>query len=154
MIKLYRTQASDPDFVKLVTLLDKELATRDGDEHSFYEQFNHIDPSGYVVLIKKNNQSIGCGAIKVLDHEAMEVKRMFILKELRGSGLAGAVLSELEQWAFELGYTSCKLETGKRQPEAIALYQRNGYQKIPNYGPYAKVDNSICFEKKLKMSKT
>jgi GNAT superfamily N-acetyltransferase len=154
MLTLYRTDAFDPDFVKLVSLLDQELAERDGDEHSFYQQFNHIDRLGHVVLIKDNGRAIGCGAIKDLDGEAMEVKRMFVLAAQRGRGVAGSVLAELEKWALELGYTSCRLETGKRQPEAIALYKRQGYQRIPNYGQYAEVENSICFEKIFKKVKT
>ena len=154
MLTLFRTDASDPDFVKLVSLLDQELAERDGDEHSFYQQFNHIDRLRHVVIIKEGDQAIGCGAIKDLEGEAMEVKRMFVLAARRGRGVAGSILAELEKWAFELGYSSCRLETGKRQPEAIALYMRKGYQIIPNYGQYAEVENSICFEKKLKEVKT
>jgi GNAT superfamily N-acetyltransferase len=154
MLTLFRTDASDPDFVKLVSLLDQELAERDGDDHSFYQQFNHIDRLRHVVIIKEGDQAIGCGAIKDLEGEAMEVKRMFVLAARRGRGVAGSILAELEKWAFELGYSSCRLETGKRQPEAIALYMRKGYQIIPNYGQYAEVENSICFEKKLKEVKT
>jgi len=154
MLTLFRTDASDPDFVKLVSLLDQELAERDGDDHSFYQQFNHIDRLRHVVIIKEGDQAIGCGAIKDLEGEAMEVKRMFVLATRRGRGVAGSILAELEKWAFELGYSSCRLETGKRQPEAIALYMRKGYQIIPNYGQYAEVENSICFEKKLKEVKT
>ncbi len=51
------------------------------------------------------------------------------------------------KWASELGYTSCVLETGKRQPEAIALYTKNGYKIIPNYEQYEGVENSVCFRK-------
>jgi GNAT superfamily N-acetyltransferase len=79
----------------------------------------------------------------------MEVKRMFTVPESRGKGLAGFVLTELEIWATELGYSKCILETGRRQPEALALYKKAGYAIIPNYGQYAGVDNSVCFEKKL-----
>jgi len=150
MPEIYRTDASDTDFIKLVVLLDEELAETDGDDHSFYQQFNHIDHLAHIVLIKENNQAIGCGAIKVLDGQVMEVKRMFVLREMRGRGLAGSVLTELETWALELGFRSCRLETGKRQLEAIALYESNGYQRISNYGQYADVMNSICFEKRLK----
>jgi len=50
----------------------------------------------------------------------------------------------------ELGYEKCILETGKKQPEAIALYKKNGYKLIPNYGQYAEVENSVCFEKEMK----
>jgi len=53
----------------------------------------------------------------------------------------------LESWASELNFKYCVLETGKRQPEAIALYKKNGYQIIPNYGQYHGIENSICFQK-------
>jgi ribosomal protein S18 acetylase RimI-like enzyme len=59
-------------------------------------------------------------------------------------------LGELEPWATELAYENCLLETGKRQPEAIGLYKKNGYKLIPNYGQYAEMGNSVCFEKSLK----
>jgi len=152
--RLYRTNASDADFIKLVALLDEELAETDGDEHAFYQQFNHIDHLAHIVLIKENNQAIGCGAIKILNGQAMEVKRMFVLREMRGRGVAGSVLAELEKWALELGFKSCRLETGKRQPDAIALYESKGYQRISNYGQYAEVINSLCFEKIIKEDKT
>jgi GNAT superfamily N-acetyltransferase len=77
----------------------------------------------------------------------MEVKRMYVLPNNRGKGIATTLLWELEKWALELGYMKCVLETGKRQPEAISLYEKSGYQRIPNYGQYKGVENSICFEK-------
>ncbi len=79
----------------------------------------------------------------------MEVKRMYTSPESRGKGIASAVLKELEKWAAELSYKKCLLETGKKQPEAIALYLKSSYNIIPNYGQYAGVENSVCFEKKL-----
>jgi GNAT superfamily N-acetyltransferase len=65
-------------------------------------------------------------------------------------GIASNILAELEKWASELSYAKCILETGKKQPEAISLYKKNGYRIIPNYGQYCEVENSLCFEKKLK----
>ncbi len=59
-------------------------------------------------------------------------------------------LAELEKWAAELGYNKCVLETGKKQPEAIALYKRSGYKIIPNYGQYIGIENSVCFEKAIR----
>jgi GNAT superfamily N-acetyltransferase len=64
-------------------------------------------------------------------------------------GIASKILTNLENWAEELSYKKCILETGKKQPEAIALYLKNDYTVIPNYGHYASVENSLCFEKKL-----
>jgi putative acetyltransferase len=76
---------------------------------------------------------------------------MFTLPEGRGKGIATKVLTELELWATELSYEKCILETGKRQSEAIELYIKNGYKLISNYGQYAEIENSICFEKEIKL---
>ncbi len=84
-----------------------------------------------------------------LDADTMEVKRMYVTVNYRGQGIASVVLKELEEWAAELNYDKCVLETGNKQPEAIALYKKNGYKIIPNYGQYKNVENSICFEKEI-----
>jgi putative acetyltransferase len=149
MIHLTRTDSDNPDFVSLVKLLDADLAKRDGEDHSFYAQFNKIDKIRHAVVAYENGKPLGCGAIKEFAPDAMEVKRMYILPESRNKGIATKVLAALEQWAAELSYTRCVLETGKRQPEAIELYKKNGYKVIPNYGQYAGVENSVCFEKKI-----
>ncbi|MDH3321982.1 MAG: GNAT family N-acetyltransferase [Flavobacteriaceae bacterium] len=149
MIKLLRTQSNNQDFIELVKYLDTELAERDGEEHSFYDQFNKIDQINYVVIAYKNGQSLGCGAIKPYRAGTMEIKRMFVLNHNRGQGIASKILSELENWARELSYKTCILETGKKQPEAIRLYQKNGYHIIANYPPYENTDNSLCFKKHL-----
>ena len=149
MITLIRTNSDNPDFRRLVSLLDKELAVRDGDDHAFYAQFNKIDKIKHVVLAYKNNEAIGCGAIKQYDEGVMEVKRMYTNTAKRGSGIASSVLGELEKWATELGAKKCELETGLKQPEAIRLYQKNNYNLIPNYGQYSAIENSRCFEKIL-----
>jgi putative acetyltransferase len=149
MIKIIRTDSSHTDFISLVKLLDAELAERDGSDHSFYAQFNKVDPIKYVVLAYENVVPVACGAIKAFDAGAMEVKRMYTVKDQRGKGIAAKVLNELEKWTGELGYEKCILETGKRQPEAIALYKKCGYNSIRNYGQYAGVENSVCFEKKI-----
>lgn len=149
MTKLIRTTSDHPDFISLVRLLDADLAKRDGDEHSFYAQYNTIAMLKHVVVAYESAQAIGCGAIKEQAPEMMEVKRMYVLPENRKNGIATLILTELEQWAAELGYGTCVLETGKRQPEAIALYIRNGYKIIPNYGQYVGIDNSVCFKKAL-----
>lgn len=75
---------------------------------------------------------------------------MFTSAEARGRGIASRILDELESWALELGYSKCILETGFKQPEAIALYQKNGYSRIDNYGQYAGVETSLCFEKEVR----
>lgn len=147
MIEIKRTNSDNTDFQNLVRELDKDLAIRDGEDHSFYAQFNKIDAIKYVVVAYENNEAIGCGAIKSFDENSMEVKRMFVPENQRSKGIATIVLKELETWANELGFEKCVLETGLKQPEAIRLYEKNGYTKIPNYGQYIGMDNSVCFEK-------
>lgn len=149
MLQLQRIHSDHPDFRTLVALLDQDLAIRDGDEHAFYAQFNKVDLIRHCVLGYLDHEPVACGAIRALDDQSMEVKRMFVRPEYRGKGYAGQVLAELERWAAELGYHRCVLETGKMQPEAIALYLKSGYRIIPNYGQYAGVENSVCMEKTL-----
>ncbi|HBR10941.1 MAG TPA: GNAT family N-acetyltransferase [Chryseobacterium sp.] len=146
---ILRTTSENPDFQKLVKQLDIYLALMDGDAHAFYHQYNKIDLLKNCVVIFDNDEAVACGAIKELDTKSMEVKRMFTLPEKRGKGLASAILRELETWSKELGYEKTVLETGKKQVEAVALYNKYGYKIIPNYGQYIGVDNSVCFEKIL-----
>ena len=150
MIKITRTNSDSQDFIDLIKHLDADLAERDGKDHSFYAQFNKIDKIKYVVVAYENRKPIGCGAVKEYAPNTVEIKRMYTLPEGRGKGIATKVLTELEIWAIELFYEKCILETGKKQPEAIGLYKNNGYKLIPNYGQYAEIKNSLCFEKDLK----
>lgn len=149
MLELVRTDHTHSAFAHLVRELDQDLARRDGKDNAFYARFNSVDADARVVVAIAEGVPVGCGAIKQVDVDAMEVKRMYTLPAWRGKGVASGVLAELEQWARELGMERCILETGLRQPEAIALYERNGYEPIPNYGPYAGVANSRCFAKVL-----
>lgn len=146
-IKLTRTNSDDTDFRELVALLDRDLLIRDGDEHSFYAQFNKIDRIRHVVVAYEDGEAVGCGAVKEFADGAAEIKRMFVRSEHRGRGIARSILTELETWAGELGFSECILETGVKQPEAIRLYQKSGYETIPNYGQYAGIENSVCMKK-------
>lgn len=153
---LKRTDSTDTDFIALVRLLDADLAIRDGAEHGYYAQFNKIDLIKYVVVAYVDGAGVSCGAIKEFEPGVMpkviEVKRMYTLPEYRGKGIAVNVLAELEKWAAELGFEKCVLETGKKQPEAIRLYEKSGYSLIANYGQYIGVDNSVCFQKIVKLT--
>ncbi len=149
MIHCIRTNSENPDFKKLVTALDADLAIRDGEEHAFFSQFNKISTLKYAIVAYENATPVGCGAARDFSADAMEIKRMYVPPEHRGKGIASKLLKELEQWIKDLNYSRCVLETGKKQPEAIALYKKHGYQIIPPYGQYKNVENSVCFEKKL-----
>jgi GNAT superfamily N-acetyltransferase len=149
MIDLIRTNSSDPDFQMLVTHLDSDLKIRDGEEHSFYSQFNKIDSIRNVIIAFREGKAVGCGAFKHYGEDTAEIKRMFVHSEYRGQGIAQSILHELEKWAAELNYSICILETGIRQPEAIRLYEKAGYSRIPNYGQYEHVENSVCMRKEI-----
>ena len=148
-MQLQRTDSSNEDFKILVKKLDAYLSVQDGEEHSFYDQYNKIDTIKYALVAYQNGQAVGCGSIKELSTTTMEVKRMYVPPEHRGKGIATTLLQALEAWAKELGYQKCRLETGKRHPEALSLYHKTGYQVIENYGQYQGIDNSVCFEKQL-----
>lgn len=149
MITIIRTDSDNNDFIHLVKYLDAELAQLDGDEHEFYAQLNKTHNLKQVVVAYENGKPIACGALREHSPTIMEVKRMYTLPENRGKGIATKILTELEKWAAELSYQKCILETGKRQPDAIWLYQKNGYKVIPNYGKYLVMENSVCFEKEI-----
>ncbi|ASV31980.1 GNAT family N-acetyltransferase [Maribacter cobaltidurans] len=147
--ELLRTDSGNAAFKELVQLLDADLALRDGEDTAFYSQFNGIAKLGHCIVYSLNGTALGCGAFKQFDDNSIEVKRMYVDPKMRGKGIASKILKALEAWARELGFTYCVLETGLRQPEAIALYKKNGYTVTANYPPYVGVDNSVCFRKKL-----
>src|ERR1700722_13093680 len=103
-MELKRTDPDDQDFIELVNFLDADLAERDGKDHSFYAQFNTIDKIRHAVVAYENDKAVGCGAIKEYAPTIAEVKRMYTSPDSRDKGVAG-----------------------KRQPEAIRLYDMNGY---------------------------
>jgi GNAT superfamily N-acetyltransferase len=74
---------------------------------------------------------------------------MYVKPENRGKGISRQILTELETWAQESGYSKSILETGIKQLEAIGLYRTSGYSLIDNYGQYSRMPNSICFGKQL-----
>jgi putative acetyltransferase len=150
MNEILRTDSKNRDFIQLVKYLDTYLAVIDGDDHSFYSQFNAIDEIKYVVVAYENGKPIGCGGIKEFAKNTMEIKRMYTSPEGRGKGIATRILAELEKWTTELSCKKCVLETGKNQADAIGLYKKNGYMVISNYGQYAGVETSVCFEKEIK----
>ena len=147
MMKIIRTDAKNLDFIRLIYELDAYLKVTDGEDHEFYNQFNGLDNIKNVVIAYKDKQAIGCGAFKKFDDETAEIKRMYVKINHRGYGTAQAILNSLELWALEKDFKKCILETGDRQIEAIKFDFKSGYIRIANYGQYAQMDNSNCFEK-------
>jgi|SRR5690606_6177154 len=149
MYTIKRTNSENLDFQKLVFELDKDLAIKNGETNDFFAQYNKIDLIKNVVVIYEFDQAVGCGAMKEYEDCIMEIKRMFVPTEKRGNGIAGKILTELQIWAKELGYKKCILETGDKMIEAISLYKKNNFEITPNYGQYANIESSICFEKEI-----
>ena len=123
-IEILRTNSENKDFRTLVKELDAYLKITDGEEHSFYNQYNNIDVLKNVVVVYVDAFPVGCGAIKKFDDFSIEVKRMYVLTKYRNSGIAQKILTELEIWVKEFGYKKCVLETGKRQKAAVKFYKK------------------------------
>jgi len=109
-----------------------------------------VEPDGVFLVVRDDEGSaVACGGIARFDAERAELKRMYVVPAARGRGLGRRVLVELEGAARRLGYAAVVLETGDRQPEALALYESSGYERIPCYPPYDSRALSLCFEKRL-----
>jgi len=149
MITLKRTTSDNLDFQKLTRLFDEYLVDIDGDEKDFFAQYNQIYIA-QVVIYYDNESAVGCGAFKQLELQVAEIKRMFVLPEQRGKGIALTILNELESWAVSSGFISCVLETSIKLESALVLYKKAGYEVIPNYGQYINVESSVCMKKNVK----
>lgn len=145
-----RTISDHPDFRKMVNALDEDLYLRNGEAQLKYRPYNQIDKIKHAIVIYWEGKPVGCGCFKRFDDHTVEMKRMFVLPEMRGKQLAARMLQELETWAIEEGNTAAVLETGHKQVEAIRLYTIAGYLLTENYGQYAGMEESICYRKELK----
>ena len=139
----------DPDVQRLTAAQQAELRAR-------YEggQEPGTPPSAAdvaVVLIARDpsGEAVGCGALRPLGGGVAEIKRMYVVPAARGRGVSKLVLAGLEAAARDRGWTTLRLETGPRQPEAVALYEGAGYRPIPAFGGYADADDSLFYERVL-----
>jgi GNAT superfamily N-acetyltransferase len=144
---LLKTSSDNPHFHGLVAQLNAHFSPLNGEKDDFYAQYNNLDTLKHVVLAYQNGKPVGCGAVKAFSDAEMEVKRMFVVPELRGQGIASRILTHLENWAIELGYSATVLETLKSETKVVAMYAKNGYEVMPNYGQYEGIETSICMRK-------
>lgn len=122
----------------------------EGDIGPTREAAMFVEPDGIFIVVRDNGGTpVACGGVVRFDDERGEIKRMYVVPELRGRSLGRRVLDELEAEARRLGYSAIVLETGDRQPEALRLYLSAGYDCIPCYPPYDSRALSLCFEKRL-----
>lgn len=148
-VKIVKTTSENPDFVNLIKALDESLWERYPELKSDYWGNNILELNPNVVILYLEDKAVGCGCFKKYDKNTIEIKRMFVSPEVRGMGLAQTILRELELWAKDLGYSFSVLETLYKQKEAIALYQKTGYNIVDNYEPYVGLKNSICMRKQI-----
>jgi len=144
-----RVSTTEPDFIALVEELDNELHNRYPDIQHTYVGLNKIEHIDTALIAYNDQQPIGCGCFKLYNQDSVEIKRMFVKPIARGKGISKLILNELLNWAKELGNSKALLETGLNQPEAIGLYEKSGFIRIENFGPYLNMPNSVCFERML-----
>ncbi len=148
-ITIKRTDGIDLDFPGLIALLNQEVRERYGATELVYDKYSHIKNLGTVVIAYCNGIAAGCGCFEKFNNYTVEIKRMFVKTTERRQGIASIILSELETWAKEEGFSRAILETGLELPESIVLYKKAGYTPIPNYGQYIGMAISVCMGKEL-----
>lgn len=140
-----------PDARALIGELDRALEALYPPENNFLDlpAEDVGDGRGVFVIARVDGLAVGCGAVRVLDDDpaTVEVKRMYVRPAARGRGVGRLVLDALEQWARARGARRAVLEAGERQPEALRLYERAGFHRIPCFGAYAASSDSVCYEK-------
>ncbi len=106
-------------------------------------------PRGTYLVAYVADVPIACGALRPIDGNTVEIRRMYVAKRARRRGIARAMLAALERVAGDLDYEVMQLETGNRQAAAIALYESCGFRRIPAFGDYVHDPTSVCFEKSI-----
>lgn len=146
------TDKNDKDFIKLCVKLDTTLdnLSLGKDIAIEYNIANKLDGIDSVIVVYDGDFPAGCGSFKIMDNNAVEIKRVYVDESYRKQGIAREIMRRLEQLASQKGYTIACLETGRHMKPARTLYESIGYSVIPNYGVYKNIETSVCYEKLLK----
>ena len=141
-----RCDGNNKDFIENCRLLDMDLDRRVGRviERDKYAQFNMLDKINEAIVIYRDDKPVAAGAIRFYDEKTVELKRVFVRPEQQGRGIGTLLVSRLIEWARELGYEKMILETGELLSESCHVYEKLGFVKIPNYGAYADMPESLC----------
>ncbi|WP_127130223.1 GNAT family N-acetyltransferase [Georgenia sp. SYP-B2076] len=137
--------ADDPALARLLAAAVDELNVRYPEEPTEHA----LDPRAEFLLADVDGHAAGCVALVPVDPGAAEIKRVFVDPAFRGRGVASALLARLEALAHERKIATLLLETGVRQPESVALYEKLGYMPIESYGPHVGSTLSLCYAKEL-----
>lgn len=146
-----------PDARRLIEEVQQEYVVRYGEaDVTSVRAEEFAAPRGLFLLGYLNGEAVACGGWRMRESTEpgfedgdVEVKRMYVIPAARGKGISRLMLAELEDAAFRAGRTRVLLETGTRQPEAIALYRSSGYQEVAKFGAYQDDPESVCFGKSL-----
>lgn len=114
-----------------------------------YEELNQAVGVKDAFLAFSGNEAVGCVCLKVYDGETAEMKRFFVREGFRGRGIARGLFETLEAFARERGYKRFILETDEMLSAAVRFYRKAGFETIENYGPYEKMEKSLCMGKLL-----
>ena len=148
-MKVEATVWGDPEVQRLVAEQQAEIRARYDGAGEPGTPPSSADVSVVLVARDDDGTAVGCGALRALGDGAAEVKRMFVAPAARGRGVARAVLAGIEDAARDRGWTTLRLETGPRQPEAVGLYLSAGYRPIAAFGGYVgapDAEDSLFYE--------
>jgi GNAT superfamily N-acetyltransferase len=152
-IEIRTTRFDDPVASTMIKAALADLGARyggSGDETPV-DASEFESPAGRFLVAWIAGEPAGCGGWRTLaeDDAVAEIKRMYTAPDWRGRGVASAVLRAIESSARDAGKKRAVLETGDRQPEAIALYCKLGYERIPNFGFYKDYPDCLSFGRML-----
>ena len=151
-LQIETAELSSPQVQALILALNAELEGRYPELGANHFRLDAEDLSpgrGALFMAYLDGQPVGCGAVRRIGDGEAEVKRMYTVPQARGKGIGSAILSAIEREARKLGVGRIVLETGVRQPEALALYRRMGFLEIPLFGEYIGSATSVCMAKEL-----
>jgi putative acetyltransferase len=138
------------DGTKLRAAQRAELDARYGnDDHEPGAPPTAQNVNVFVIARDEDGVAVGCGGLRLLEPGSAEIKRMYVDPPARGTGVAVEILHSLEQHARDYGVATLVLETGTLQPEAMRFYEREGYHRIDNFGPYQGEPLSVCYARDL-----
>jgi putative acetyltransferase len=143
---------SSPAAGELIGRLNAELTERypnPEDRHFHLAAEQVADGEGVFLVARLDGEPVACGALRRIEPDTGEIKRMYVAPSQRGLGVGRRVLGELERHAHLLGLRRLVLETGVRQHEALALYERFGFRQIDRFGEYVNSPLSVCMAKDL-----
>ncbi|WCN06770.1 GNAT family N-acetyltransferase [Streptomyces sp. M92] len=159
-MNIRRVPFDHPDALKLNDEVQAEYHVRygDGGDATELAASDFAPPNGlYLIAYDENDVPVASGGWRSqdandegnLDGDA-ELKRMFVIEQVRGRGLARRILAALEEDARAAGRARMVLETGTKQPEAVALYTSSGYEPCGKFGYYRFHEESLCYAKALR----